>query len=61
MVLRSFLFPAVLILLVAGPEGGEEPSGESPPPDSDPFSDAEFAKVLLGCQEKFAATADRRL
>jgi hypothetical protein len=30
---------------------GEEPSGEtSPPPDSHPFSDAEFDKGSFGCQ-----------
>jgi hypothetical protein len=33
---------------LAGPEGDEEPSGESPPPDSDPFSDAECGKTWAG-------------
>ena len=30
-------FPARLILRIAGPEGAKNPSGKSPPPDSDPF------------------------
>ena len=40
-----FFPPAVLILLVAGPEGAKNLAGESPPPDSNPFSDAEFEKI----------------
>jgi hypothetical protein len=31
-----------------------------PPPDSDPFSYAEFTKILLSWQEKFAATPKDR-
>jgi hypothetical protein len=44
----SFCFPAVLNSAIAGLEEAEEPSGESPPPDSDRLNDAEFGKNL-GC------------
>jgi hypothetical protein len=38
-------FPAGLILAVAGSGKGKEPLREkSPPPDSDPFSGAEFGE-----------------
>jgi hypothetical protein len=37
-------FPAVLILLIAGPEETKNLAGECPPPDSNPFSDAEFGQ-----------------
>jgi hypothetical protein len=33
---------------VAGPEGDEESSGKSPPPDSDPFRDAECGETCAG-------------
>ncbi len=33
--------PRYIDFEVAGPERDEEPSGKSPPPESDPFSDAE--------------------
>jgi hypothetical protein len=33
----SFLFPAELIPVIAGPEGAKNLAGKSPPPDSDPF------------------------
>jgi hypothetical protein len=45
-----FLTPAVVIALVTGLEGAKEPSGEVPPPDSDPFSDNEFEKISPACQ-----------
>jgi len=41
-------FPDVLILLVAGPEKAKNPAVETPPPDSDPFDDAESEKNLGG-------------
>jgi hypothetical protein len=41
----SFLTPAELVSEVAGPEETKNPAGESPPPDSNPFSDAEFEKI----------------
>src|SRR4029453_5476983 len=31
---------------MAGPEGGKNLAGKCPPPDSDPFSDAEPEKIL---------------
>jgi hypothetical protein len=38
-----FFSPAALIVEIAGPEEAQNHSGEeSPPPDSDPFSDSEF-------------------
>ena len=33
----------------------KEPSGESPPTDSDPFSEAEFGKNLVNLSNRFAA------
>src|SRR5215216_3523813 len=39
---------------------GEQPSGECPPPDSDPFNGDESGKISLGCQAAKAATANRR-
>jgi hypothetical protein len=57
----SFLFPAMLILTaVAGLEGGEEPAGKDPPPDSDPFNDAESQKNLGSLSSRFAVGANRR-
>jgi len=44
--------PAVLILVIADPEGAKKPAGKCPPPDSDPFSDAKFQKTIPPCQEK---------
>jgi hypothetical protein len=45
-----FFFPPMLILRFAGPEGAKNLAGKYPPPDSDPFSDAESGKISLGCQ-----------
>src|SRR5262249_49403570 len=51
----SFFCPAKLIVGIAGSGGGEEPSGvRSPPPDSDPFSDAQFGKTCVGLSRQFA-------
>jgi hypothetical protein len=55
-----FLFPALLILFVAGREKAKNPAGKCPPPDSDPFSDAEYAKNLAYLSRKFAALPNRR-
>jgi len=38
----------------------KEPSGESPPTDSDPFSEAEFGKNLVNLSNRFAANANHR-
>jgi hypothetical protein len=60
MVLPSFSFPAALTQLVAGPDEAKNHSGKKcPPPDSDPFSDAEFRKNLASLSSLFAATANR--
>jgi hypothetical protein len=37
-------FPATLTSAVAGPEETKNLAGKCPPPDSDPFNDAEFGK-----------------
>jgi hypothetical protein len=42
---RPFFFPAELLLWNRGSGRDEEPAGKDPPPDSDPFSDAEFEKI----------------
>jgi len=51
----------VLILSLRGSERGEEPSGESPPPD---FRSAlvkpSLAKIALACQDSSPARANRR-
>src|SRR5262249_3719436 len=59
----SFFCPAKLIVGIAGSGGGEEPSGDrSPPPDSDPFSDAQFGKTCVGFSRQIAGAgiADSR-
>jgi hypothetical protein len=48
----SYRSPAELILWNCGSGRGKEPAGESPPPDSDPFSDAEFEKISPRSQER---------
>jgi hypothetical protein len=45
---------------VAGPEETKNLAGKSPPPDSDPFSDAEFGKISSGCQASSRQLANRR-
>jgi hypothetical protein len=40
-ILLPLLFPAALISWIAGSDRGEEPTGESPPPDSNPFRETE--------------------
>src|SRR5439155_894856 len=47
-----FLFPAELLSGIAGPEGAKNLAGKCPPPDSDPFDDAEFGKTSPPCQAK---------
>jgi hypothetical protein len=58
----SFLFPALCTLLGCGSGRDEEPSGEggSPPPDSDPFSDVEFAENYANLSSGKNATANGR-
>jgi hypothetical protein len=46
-----FFSPAKLILGLRGPEEAKNLAGKSPPPDSGPFSDAEFEKISLACQD----------
>src|SRR5258708_643233 len=58
MVLPSF--PRAVRFWIAGPEEAKNLAGKSPPPDSDPFSDAEFGKNLAGLSSKLAATSNRR-
>jgi hypothetical protein len=54
-------FPAALIQLVAVPEETKNPAGRCPPSNSDPFSDAEFAKnYATVSSKKRAATPNRR-
>jgi len=49
-------FPAAFISTTAGLEEAKHPGGEGyPPPDSNPFSDAEFGKNLQGWQDKLPA------
>jgi hypothetical protein len=55
-----FVFPAELNQLVAGPEEAENLAGENPPPDSDPFSDAESGENLGCSSSQFVASANRR-
>jgi hypothetical protein len=50
----------VLTLVVAGPEDAKNLAGKRPPPDSNPFSDAEFGKNLANLSNQFAASANRR-
>jgi hypothetical protein len=46
-----FSFPRCVDSVGCGSAKGEEPEREmSPPPDSDPFSDAEFEKIWGVCQ-----------
>jgi hypothetical protein len=44
-----------------GADEAKNPAGKSPPPDSDPFSDAEVGKNLASLSSTIAASADRRL
>jgi hypothetical protein len=56
-----FFFPAELILCNCGSGRGEEPErGKSPPPDSDPFSQRDFAKNLTGLSSTISASAHRQ-
>jgi hypothetical protein len=48
------------VILIADPEEAKNPAGECPPPDSDPFNDAEFGKISPARQEKIAVVANRR-
>jgi FHA domain len=45
-VIRFSFSPLGLLFGVAGPEDTKNRAGRSPPPDSDPFSDAEFAESI---------------
>jgi hypothetical protein len=56
----SSLVPRPVDSAIAGPEGAKNLAGESPPPDSDPFSDAESEENLVRLSRKFAASPNRR-
>ena len=47
-----FFVPAELMCEIAGPEETKNQRGRSPPPDSDPFSDAKFGKISHTRQEE---------
>ena len=53
-------FPGCVDCVVCGSRGGEEPSGEDPPPDSNPFSDAQFGKNLASLSSQFAGSVNHR-
>src|SRR5215469_743277 len=54
-------FPRCVNSVVAGPEGAKNLSGERcPPPDSDPFSNAEFGKNLANKSSQFASALNCR-
>ena len=55
----SFLFPAVLICGIAGPEEANNLAGKALRLIRDPFSDAEFGKNSPTCQHN-ATSANRR-
>ena len=42
---------------IRGSGRSEEPSGGSPPPDSDPFSEADFEKISSARQEEMSGIA----
>src|SRR5260370_6554817 len=44
-IIRFSFCPLGLLFGVAGPERAKNPAGKTPPPVSDPFSDAEFEKI----------------
>src|SRR5262249_42249450 len=51
-IILPFSFPAEFdFLRLRGPEKAKNLAGRSPPPDSDPFSDAEFWKNRPTCQD----------
>jgi len=56
----SFLFSAALILVSQGPEEAKNPRERCPPPDSDPFSDAESGENYMSYSRQFRASANRR-
>jgi hypothetical protein len=59
--LFPFLFPAVLILLSAGPEEAKKPGGaKGLRLIQIRFSDAEFGKNAANLSNQFAASANRR-
>jgi hypothetical protein len=58
-VFRPFFSPAELLCGVAGPEGAKNLAGESPPPDSNPFGDAESGKNLATLSSQSAARANQ--
>jgi hypothetical protein len=56
-----FLFPLWLILGTAGPEQAKNLAAESPPPDSNPFNDAESAENRASLSRQFAAAVNSML
>jgi hypothetical protein len=52
----------LIVFVGCGPGGDEESQrGKCPPPDSDPFTDAEFAKNLVRLSRQLIVRTDRRL
>jgi hypothetical protein len=47
--------------VIAGREEAKNLAGKSPPPDSDPFSDAESGRDLADLSSQFATRANSRL
>src|SRR5882724_13182787 len=56
----SFLFPARLILRLRVRRRRRTQRGKCPPPDSDPFNDAEFSEDYANSSSQFVATPDGR-
>jgi len=48
-----FHFPRPVVSAIAGLEEAKNLAGRSPPPDSDPFNDAQFGKNLAYSSRKF--------
>ena len=56
---KIFFFPAGITFGIAGPEETKNLAGKCPPPDSDPFSDAKFGKILAAGQDNSTARSNR--
>ena len=55
----SFLSPRRVVSAIAGLEEAKNPGeGKCPPPDSDPFSDAKFGKILAAGQDNSTARSN---
>ena len=54
-------FPRYVDTAITGPEEAKNPAGKSPPPDSDPFSDAEVWKKSAGLPRQIADPLTTRM